>query len=541
MNYKVLTAVAISAILVAIVFSGTNIPYPGHNPTDRLVTGTGNGHGHSNSSLSGNHALTTGQNFTLSGNASNFYNKLPVNGTITISNSNMSRTLNISRNGSYSITLPRGSYSISYSSPGFDNYTTSIYLKGNTSKNISILPAYSIGTGINEFSGKSAIDTNSANVSSLIPYLNDSAISGGLNSNNITGILNKNITIELGKKLNNTNFLILIKQSGAIYTYNGITNDNGNGNLSLKYSGNYTMAAYTLYYNSSFVKYSTANGIHPIKFNMTERMILNSTIMLKSSVPLNGNASVGESYLSGYGGIFSISPAFIRSNSTGTYYGYSTPSGIYRFSYSNSNYAPNNFNLNIVENSTYKETVNPYLISVNITDNTGKLYNYSLDGAAYTLNGTYRATSGINELSLDVGGKNIYSKSIMIGPADPYYKLNMTIQYNNVTINGTETDSSNLILTYSGHITSNTTITALDFKNFTTSNTSGTITILGNYTGILAGNTYEYNLTTPINVSPGDIAVKLVYFNDSTVDKIGPISVEIYGYNVSASGNYITE
>jgi len=539
LNYKVLTAVAISAILVAIVFSGTNIPYPGHNPTDRLVTGNGNGHG--NSSLSGNHALTTGQNFTLSGNASNFYNKLPVNGTITISNSNMSRTLNISRNGSYSITLPRGSYSISYSSPGFDNYTTSIYLKGNTSKNISILPAYSIGTGINEFSGKSAIDTNSANVSSLIPYLNDSAISGGLNSNNITGILNKNITIELGKKLNNTNFLILIKQSGAIYTYNGITNDNGNGNLSLKYSGNYTMAAYTLYYNSSFVKYSTANGIHPIKFNMTERMILNSTIMLKSSVPLNGNASVGESYLSGYGGIFSISPAFIRSNSTGTYYGYSTPSGIYRFSYSNSNYAPNNFNLNIVENSTYKETVNPYLISVNIIDNTGKLYNYSLDGATYTLNGTYRATSGINELSLDVGGKNIYSKSIMIGPADPYYKLNMTIQYNNVTINGTETDSSNLILTYSGHITSNTTITALDFKNFTTSNTSGTITILGNYTGILAGNTYEYNLTTPINVSPGDITVKLVYLNDSIVDKTGPISVEIYGYNVSASGNYITE
>jgi len=45
LNYKVLTAVAISAILVAIVFSGTNIPYPGHNPTDRLVTGNGNGHG----------------------------------------------------------------------------------------------------------------------------------------------------------------------------------------------------------------------------------------------------------------------------------------------------------------------------------------------------------------------------------------------------------------------------------------------------------------------------------------------------------------
>ncbi len=174
---------AISAILVAIVFSGANIPYPGHNPTDRLVTGNGNGHG--NSSSSGNNASIARQDFTLSGNVSNFYNKLPVNGTITISNSTMSRTLNISRNGTYSITLPRGAYSISYSSPGFDNYTTSIYLKGNTSKNISIFPASSIGSGINEFSG---------NVSSLVPYLNDSAISGGLNSNNITGILNKNIT-----------------------------------------------------------------------------------------------------------------------------------------------------------------------------------------------------------------------------------------------------------------------------------------------------------------------------------------------------------
>ncbi len=97
-----------------------------------------------------------------------------------------------------------------------------------------------------------------------------------------------------------------------------------------------------------------------------------------------------------------------------------------------------------------------------------------------------------------------------------------------------------LILTYSGHITSNMTITALDFKNFTTSNTSGTITI-GNYTEILAGDTYEYNLTTPINVSPGDITVKLVYLNDSIVDTTGSMSVEIYGYNVSASGNYITE
>ena len=85
------------------------------------------------------------------------------------------------------------------------------------------------------------------------------------------------------------------------------------------------------------------------------------------------------------------------------------------------------------------------------------------------------------------------------------------------------------------------TITALDFKNFTTSNTSGTITILGNYTGTLAGNTYEYNLTTPINVSPGDITVKLVYLNDNIVDTTGSMSVEIYGYNVSASGNYITE
>ena len=102
---------------------------------------------------------------------------------------------------------------------------------------------------------------------------------------------------------------------------------------------------------------------------------------------------------------------------------------------------------------------------------------------------------------MDVGGKNIYSKSIMIGPVDPYYKLNMTVQNNNVTFNGSESDSSNLILTYSGHITSNMTITALDFKNFTTNGTGGRITISDNYIGTLHANTYEYNLTTPFNVS----------------------------------------
>ena len=85
------------------------------------------------------------------------------------------------------------------------------------------------------------------------------------------------------------------------------------------------------------------------------------------------------------------------------------------------------------------------------------------------------------------------------------------------------------------------TITALDFKNFTTNGTGGRITISDNYIGTLHANTYEYNLTTPINVSPGDITVKLVYLNDSIVDTTGSMSVEIYGYNVSASGNYITE
>jgi hypothetical protein len=538
---------AISAILIAMVFSGANIPYPGHNPTDKLIIGNGNGHkgigkGHLGSNSGGNHTSITSPNFTLSGNIYNLFNKMPVNGTVVISNSTMSRTLNTNANGSYRVTLPRGSYSIGYSSPGFYNSSTSISLNRNTTQNTSISPLYSLGNGINEFSNKSSITANSPNASHLAPYLNDSALLGGLNTNNITGKLDKNITVELGKKLNNTRFLILLKQNGAVYDYTGITNSKGNGTLPLEYSGNYTMAAYTLYYNSSFVKYSTAKGIYHIKFNMTARETFNSTIMLNSSVPLNGNASTAKSYLNGTGGIFIINPTFIKINSTGTYFSYSMPSGIYRFNYNNRYYVPKNFNMNVAGNTSINKTINPYLISVNITDNTGKSYNYTLNGVNYSANGTYRVTAGEHTLYMNMSGKAVYSKSIMISATNPYYGLNLTIQNKNVTFGGTEFyGSSNLEITYQGNINSSMIITSLDFKNFTTNGTGGRITISDNYIGTLHANTYEYNLTTPFNVSSGNMIVKLVYSNDSKVTITGLMSVEIYGFNISASGNYIRE
>jgi hypothetical protein len=97
MNYKIFITMAVSAILIVMVFSGANILYPGHNPTNKLIIG-----GHSGST----HPSISDQNFTLTGNISDIYNKLPVHGTILIKNSTMSTELNYSQNGTYSTTLP---------------------------------------------------------------------------------------------------------------------------------------------------------------------------------------------------------------------------------------------------------------------------------------------------------------------------------------------------------------------------------------------------------------------------------------------------
>lgn len=185
------------------VFAGANIPCPGYNPTDHFISGK-----HPISNVS-----AVPKDFTISGNVSNSDNNLPLSGTIAVSNSRMSRTFNTSSNGSYSITLPEGNYNISYSSPGFNNYSSSIHLNSNKTKNISPPTVNSIGNGINELHSYT-------NVSDVVPYLNNSVMSVGMNTDNITGTIDKNITIDLGKKLNNTQFVVLMKFDGAVYSYN---------------------------------------------------------------------------------------------------------------------------------------------------------------------------------------------------------------------------------------------------------------------------------------------------------------------------------
>jgi hypothetical protein len=367
--------------------------------------------------------------------------------------------------------------------------------------------------------------------------------------NNITKASPKNITIELGKSHNNTHFLLLIKENGAVYDYNGYTNSTGSSSISLNYAGNYTLTAYTLFYNSSSVKYNTVHGTGHIKFNMTQRTSYNSTIMLKSAEPLSGNASVNESTLSGHGGAFNIAASGIVRNSTGTYYTYQLPSGMYSFYYNNASFASKNFNMNVTGNMHINETLYAYLVSVNITDNTGIKYSYNLSYsggiASNTANGTYHVTSGIDHLHVDIGGRLVYSKNISINRSNPYYKISLNLVNNNFTLNGSAFYSSgNLKVTYSGTVTKNIVMTGMHFENLSTSNNMANITISDNsvnnmYPNITLTN-YQYNLTNPLSVSSGNLAIKLS-INNTSFSGSQSMNVLLTSYGITQSGSYVKE
>jgi hypothetical protein len=538
-NRKVLIAVAVSTILVAMVFSGASIPYPGHNITERLITGTDH-HNHGNGT-SNNKTITamSEHNFTLKGNLSDCYNNLPVKGIIIIKNSTMSRTINAGKNGSYNITLPGGNYTIEGSSLGFGNRSMPLYLNSNKTENISITPLKSIGNNINLFTNETEIESNSKNISNIVPYLKNNETVVGLNNNNITGTLNKNITIELGNKLADTQFLILIEQNGGEYNYTGTTNSTGNSTLSLEYAGNYTMAAYTLHYNSSFIKYNTA-GDRPVKFKMLELTNHKYTIQLRSAVKFNNSYEVGNSTLYGHGGIFNVNYTNIIENMSGTYYHYLVPSGFYNFKYENVNYVTKLFNFH-AENKNMTEIINPYLISVNITNNSGESYNYTVGGYSYNSNGTYLATSGTNRINIDINGNVMKNKSVTLYPSNPYYALNFTINKYNTIMTGKEYYSNGYVnITYSGNITSNISIVSMQFENYTT-DVDGVLTISGINGNYSTGENYSYNFTPPVYVSAGYVMLKLVYSNVHSFAITGQMEVIIAGYNISASGNYIAE
>ena len=530
----------ISAILIIMVFAGANIAYPEYHPVDRLINGQGN-----NTTSHGTHPLPfSNRTYTLSGNISNLYNGLPVNGTVIIKNSTMSRELNYSKNGTFYTILPGGSYSITYSSPGFSNYTTSIDLNKNTTENQAITPVASIGPGLSDIGSMAAIASNSVNISNTVPYLSNKSISSGAGNNDINSIHDVNITLNLGKDLANKQFVALIDQNSAVYQYSGFTNSSGEDNITLGYSGNYTISAYTLYYNSSAISYNTANGTGTINFHMVKRQIYAETVELSSDYRLNGSVAVDNSTLNAYGGIFTLYNTNITSNSSGTYYNYSIPSGMYRFFYTNPNFVSKSFTLNVTHSGYSRETVKAYIISVNITDNTGFPYSYTLSGTSYS-NGAHRAHAGNNFLNIMVSGKTLDTKDIYLTPGTPYYGINLTINNNNFTLSGTENYSSGktLYLNYTGSSTSNSLVAGMELKNIKFNGSTSYATIVqssGSKTvaGSMANS--EFNLSNPLAISSRSITVEFD-INNTVADETGGMQLYVLAYTVNGNGNYSSE
>ncbi len=548
----------VSALLVIIVFGGANIPYPGHTPVDRLLNGghgngTGNDTGHGTSTGNSTRNTNTSKipplvlsdkNFTLSGNVSNFINNKSIHGAIIIKNSTMSMESNYSQNGTYSISLPQGNYSLSFSSPAFYNKTKSIDLDRNLTENASLNPESNIGVGISSIGNFRSIASDNINISKTVPYLSDSRISGYMGINNITSAARNTITLYLGKNIPNTTFVVLIKEDGELYCYHGITNGTGSASMTLYYSGNYSMNAYTLYYNSSTVIYNTANHSRVIAFNMHKRETFNETIQLESKQPLNKNASVNKSLLTGQGGIFNINSLITICNTTGTYYNYSVPAGIYSFTYSNKNFVDKNFTLSFTGNGTHTELIKAYLISVNITGNVNS-YNYSISNVGnYIQNGTYRATSGKYQLNIFVNGTIVDTKNISLSSKYPLYTITVNLTDHEFIMNGQASTSSdsNLYLNFTGSTNTSQLIVGFRLENMTY---NGTIVGLdinsGSYNGSeisMANN--DFNLTNPVVIQSGDISLKLL-INYSTISEKQNMQIYVHAYSVSGNGNYSQE
>jgi hypothetical protein len=542
----------VSALLVIIVFGGANISYPGHTPVDRLLNGGhGNGTGVGNSTGNTNSSkvpplVISNKNFTLSGNVSNFINNKSIHGIIIIKNSTMSMELNYSQNGTYKISLPEGNYSMSFSSPAFYNETKSIDLDRNLTENVNLNPKLSIGNGISSLGNETSIEDNNINISRTIPYLTDAGISGYMGVNNITSTSMNNVALQLGKNLSNTTFIVFIKEDGELYCYKGFTNTTGGANMTLYYSGNYSMNAYTLYYNSSTVIYNNANHSKTITFNMHKRETFDETIQLESEQPLNNSASVNKSTLAGQGGIFNITSLKTICNATGTYYNYSVPAGIYSFSYSNKNFVDKNFTIHFTGNGTHIEFIKAYIISVNITGNVNS-YTYSISNMGnYTNNGTYRATSGKYQLNVFINGTVIDTKNISLSREYPSYNITVNIFNHRFIMNGTvSTKLTNLYLNFTGSTNTSQLIVGFQLEKFTYNGTLAKLEINSgsyNVSKISIVNN-DFNLTNPVIITSGNISLNMVI---SPYDGYGfsgkpPIQIYVHAYSISVKGNYSEE
>ena len=488
--------------------------------------------------------ISYGKNFTLSGNVSNFINNNSIHGVIIIKNSTMSRELNYSQNGTYRISLPQGNYSLSFSSPAFYNETKSIDLDRNLTENASLNPESSIGNGISSLGNETSIENNDINISKTVPYLTDSSISGYMGINNITSVSNNNIYLQFGKPLANTTFVVLIKEDGELYCHHGITNRTGSADMTLYYSGDYSMNAYTLYYNSSTVIYNTANLNRTITFDMHKRETFNETIQLQSKQSFYNNASVNKSILTGQGGIFNIASLKTTCNTTGTYYNYSLPVGIYSFSYSNKNFVDKDFTLNFTGNGIHTEFIKAYLISVNITGNVNS-YNYSISNIGnYIHSGMYRATSGKYQLMVFVNGTVIDTKNISLSSTHPLYNITVNLINHEFIMNGNESAiPNNLYLNFTGSTNASQLIVGFQLENFTYNGTVAKLEINSdsyNVSEISVINN-DFNLINPILIPSGGVSLKLVFNPFSVYSGGSNIQIYVQAYSVSYIGAYSQE
>ena len=278
---------------------------------------------------------------------------------------------------------------------------------------------------------------------------------------------------------------------------------------------------------------------------MEKRQTYNETVKLSSNYNLNGNKSVNESALTGHGGIFHLQTTDITINSTGTYYHYSVPAGTYGFSYNNQSFVGKLFSVNVIGNQTSSENVSAYVIAVNITDITGSGYSYNISGVAVNnmVNNTYRATAGTHTLSVSISGKIIYTYNISLKSGNPYYEVTLTLNNNNFNVTGilTSYPDKDLNLNYTGTIPSNVTITGMQLKNVTFSSSSSNVTIINNKTPYSVNGTmsnYIFNLTTPLAISSGNLAIRVVITNSTSISVSQPVYAYVHAYNITEKGIY---
>ncbi len=406
MERKVLIFIAAAAVAIVLIFPTLSIIYP----TDNQVV-----HDHADANKS----------IYLNGTLLNKINGKYLNGTLSIKNLSSCKTYIYNESGKYNIKLPNGSYSVNFSSPGFEN--KSIDLSNSTIYAAYMSSVSSIGANSTIYTGQ--------NISSTVPYLNNSFLKSNLKNETLLKSQNIDVLLKFFNgtgthTIKNKKFALFIKVNGNIYKYVNTTNSTGESYLPLDYAGNYTISVYFLNYRVGEKTYYIHNN-KTIDMNSTYLTPNNNQLKL-ATYELNGASNVPASGLSIDGGIFSINYQNYTNN-TGTYYNFSVPNGTYSFTYSNKYYAVKNFVENISAPSSFSKNISAYLL--NITDSKSS-YNYTVNnGKMYSSNQTLRETAGSYSIEVYYNGTFIGYYNLTLNKLNPAYNINISVKNRNSAIN----------------------------------------------------------------------------------------------------------